>query len=87
MLLTSLITALLVPFVLAAPSPTPDNPEPPTGYSSVYNTCSGTANLYCCNGQGAGDTGDLPTDAQTGCMRFLPSSRLGGFSLLSLLLE
>ncbi|KAM0804565.1 hypothetical protein BDR22DRAFT_885807 [Usnea florida] len=65
LLLASLITALIAPFVLPAPSP--QSSGPPPGYQSVKQTCSTPEVLYCCNGTGVGGVAGEPTDTQTGC--------------------
>ena len=68
MLLTSLITAPIAPFVLPAPAPSSSDAGPPPGYQTVKNTCSAPETLFCCNGTGAvGVTGE-PTSTRTGCM-------------------
>ena len=72
LLLTSLVTALIAPFVLSVPATASSKPKPPPGYQTVYNTCSSPANLYCCNGTGVAGGADEPTDTETGCMYTLP---------------
>ena len=75
LLLTSLVAALIAPFVLPAPAPS-SSTGPPPGYSSVKDSCSTPEVLYCCNGTGAGGVAGEPTYTATGCMRHQSHSRL-----------